>query len=217
MTFETTPLEHDVIGLLDELSQLQDELFTVLAEKRTRMAQGKNAPPVAPSEETLEKRELALCDRLRDCHERRAVLLRTAQQQGLPSDSIAELAPHLEAGKSGDLVNRVKNSSHRMRLLQHQSLTNWVVAQRSLLHVTQLLEIIASGGRLKPTYGSSGNAASHGSLVDQEAYRVWGAEGASIDRRITVRPVNDRIAPESTRLYAEINILHFSLTHHRVL
>ncbi|MCU0373434.1 MAG: hypothetical protein MUE56_09370, partial [Ignavibacteria bacterium] len=30
-----------------------------------------------------------------------------------------------------------------MRLLQHQSLTNWVLAQRSMLHLSQLLEIIA--------------------------------------------------------------------------
>lgn len=171
MTLETPDLEHDVVQLLDELSQLQDELFGVLAEKRDRMAEPRPAPspPNGEGEESLEHRELALCERLRECHDRRAALLAEAQQRGLPGDSIASLAPHLEGGKPGNLADRVKAQSHRMRLLQHESLTNWVVAQRSLLHVTQLLEIIATGGRLKPTYGDSASSAAHGSLVDQEA------------------------------------------------
>jgi hypothetical protein len=56
-----------------------------------------------------------------------------------------------------------------MRLLQHQSLTNWVLAQRAVLHVSQLLEIIATGGRLQPTYGDGDTLHNRGSLVDQEA------------------------------------------------
>ena len=56
-----------------------------------------------------------------------------------------------------------------MRLLQNQSITNWVLAQRSLLHVSQLLEIIATGGRLQPTYGEGETVHSVGSLVNQEA------------------------------------------------
>ena len=54
----------------------------------------------------------------------------------------------------------------KSRLLQHQSLTNWVVVQRTLLHLSQLLEIIATGGRLRPTYGKESPAASGGALLD---------------------------------------------------
>ena len=57
----------------------------------------------------------------------------------------------------------------RMDLLQHHSLANWVLAQRSLLHISQLLEIIATGGRLRPTYGKSEPVLARGALVDQEA------------------------------------------------
>jgi hypothetical protein len=42
-----------------------------------------------------------------------------------------------------------------MRVLQHHSLANWVLAQRRLLHVAQSLEIIATGGRMRPTYGDT--------------------------------------------------------------
>ena len=56
-----------------------------------------------------------------------------------------------------------------MRLLQHQSLTNWVLAQKALLHVAQMLEIIATGGRLKPTYGKDAwPRTPRGRLVDQD-------------------------------------------------
>jgi hypothetical protein len=56
-----------------------------------------------------------------------------------------------------------------MRLLQHHSLANWVLAQRSLLHVAQMLEIIATGGRLQPTYGNGESSMSGGALVDHQA------------------------------------------------
>ena len=49
-----------------------------------------------------------------------------------------------------------------MRLLQHHSLTNWVLVQRTLIHLSQVLEIIATGGRLKPTYGKDDSADSGG-------------------------------------------------------
>jgi hypothetical protein len=56
-----------------------------------------------------------------------------------------------------------------MRLLQHQSLANWVLAQRVMLHLSQLLEIFATGGRLQPTYGRGEMPTSSGALVDREA------------------------------------------------
>jgi flagellar biosynthesis/type III secretory pathway chaperone len=69
-----------------------------------------------------------------------------------------------------ELAGRVKETSARVRLLQHECLTNWVVAQRSLLHYAQMLEILATGGHPDPTYKVSGPAAaSGGMLVDQEA------------------------------------------------
>ena len=67
------------------------------------------------------------------------------------------------------LGKQVKDSAAKMRLLQHHSLTNWVLAQRSLLHVSQLLEIIATGGRMQPTYGDRDALHGRGTLVNQEA------------------------------------------------
>jgi hypothetical protein len=63
----------------------------------------------------------------------------------------------------------VKEASAKMQLLQHHSLAGWVLAQRSLLHVSQLLEILATGGRMQPTYGSRESIHACGSMLNQEA------------------------------------------------
>jgi hypothetical protein len=82
---------------------------------------------------------------------------------------MAKLASKVSPAKSGGLGERVKQTAARLRLLQHHSFANWVLAQRSLLHVSQLLEIIATGGRMQPTYGDKESVHARGSLVNHEA------------------------------------------------
>jgi hypothetical protein len=44
-----------------------------------------------------------------------------------------------------------------------------VLAQRTLIHLSQMLEIIATGGQMQPTYGKKESVGASGALVDQEA------------------------------------------------
>ncbi len=164
METKNPTFEDDLAELLGDLSTIQDELLAVLAEKRDRMAEGNAAGMAA-----LQSREEELGSRLKACHDRRSELLSVAEQRGLPSDSISELTSALENGKPGKLQRQAKETSTRMRLLQHQSLTNWVLAQRSLLHISQLLEIIATGGQIQPTYGKEKSLHARGALVDHDA------------------------------------------------
>lgn len=161
--------EQAITQLLADLSGTQQELLEVLAEKRARLA----SVDVAGMNE-LQTREQSLLERLQACHLRREELLAAATHEGLPGDSMTSLAKHaVPAGKhaSGEKLRKeLATTASRMRLLQTQSLTNWVVAQRSLLHVSQLLEIIATGGRLQPTYGvGEGGLHTRGGLVDHDA------------------------------------------------
>lgn len=153
-----------IADLLNDLSQVQFELLAFLKEKRASMT-ARNPEEIA----ALQSREEELTQRLQQCHDRRAVLLAEAGQQGLPDDSLAHLSEALPSGGSRQLRQQIQESSARMRLLQHQSLTNWVLAQRALLHVSQLLEIIATGGRLQPTYGNASTINNRGSLLNSEA------------------------------------------------
>lgn len=156
--------EADISALLDELSSVQDELFQVLAAKRERLMTADCA-----GIDELQEREQSVCQRLEQCHQRRAELLAEAERRGLPSDSVSKLASSVAKSSSGKLGKQAKDAAANMRLLQHQSLTNWVLAQRAVLHVSQLLEIIATGGRLQPTYGEGDTLHNRGSLVDHEA------------------------------------------------
>jgi flagellar biosynthesis/type III secretory pathway chaperone len=155
--------EENLASLLEELTDVQDQLLDVLAAKRQQMATG----DVRGMTE-LQPREEELCRRLQRCHDWRGNLLSQAAEQGLPSGNLGDLATAVQEGGVGDLRRGVKQASARMRLLQHQSLANWVLAQKSLLHVSQMLQIIATGGRLQPTYDKEGPRAARGSLVDEE-------------------------------------------------
>jgi flagellar biosynthesis/type III secretory pathway chaperone len=161
----TIDWEAEIIALLDELSQVQDELFATLAAKRECMSAGDVDGMAA-----LEAREELVRQRLEACHHRRQQLLRAARQRSLPSESLGKLATSATVGGRESLAKRVNETSARLRLLQHESLTNWVLAQRSLLHYAQMLEILATGGRPHPTYKEKGAApSSTGALVNQEA------------------------------------------------
>jgi flagellar biosynthesis/type III secretory pathway chaperone len=160
----STDFETEISALLDELAGVQAELLAVLVEKRRALT---TADLTQLAE--LQPREERLSQRLTACQARRAELLAAADREGLPSESVAKLVGRAGAGKSNKLGSRVKETAARMRLLTHHSLANWVLAQRSLLHVSQLLEIIATGGRIQPTYGDKESVHARGSLVNQEA------------------------------------------------
>jgi flagellar biosynthesis/type III secretory pathway chaperone len=157
--------ETDIGQLLADLAAVQEELLAVLGEKRRLLASG-NVPAI----EAVQGREQALVGRLQSCQQRRAELLARAKREQRPGDSIESLSASLAPPARGKLGRQVKKSKLKLRPLQNESLTNWVLAQRLLLHVSQLLEIIATGGRLKPTY-AEGNSSIHerGTLVNDEA------------------------------------------------
>jgi hypothetical protein len=161
---ESTVEAKQIAELLGELSQVQTELLELLQQKQRRMAT-QNPSDLAP----LIEQEQLLAQRMQACHDRRAALLAQAKAEGLPDDSILSLTAALEGDQRGLVTRQAKETQARMRLLQHHSLVNWVLAQRALLHVAQLLEIIATGGRLQPTYGSGDNPALRGNLLSSEA------------------------------------------------
>jgi flagellar biosynthesis/type III secretory pathway chaperone len=155
--------ESDLANLLEDLTQVQDELLAVLASKRHCMSVGD-----MPGMKALQSTEQSLCDRLQACHDRRGQLLQKAAEEGMPSGGLRDLASLVKTHEDRDLGRKVKNISSQMSLLQHNCLVNWVLAQKALLHASQMLEIIATGGRLQPTYGNRAGHAARGALVDQE-------------------------------------------------
>ncbi len=155
--------ESALAELLTELTDVQDAMLDVLTEKSRAMACGD-----AEQMTGLQAREESLCDRLQKCHDRRNELLESAGKDNQANASIQALAASLPGNRHDGIQQQVRDAGMRMRLLRHQSLSNWVMAQRTLLHLSQLLEIIATGGRLQPTYGKGDSIHARGALVDKE-------------------------------------------------
>jgi hypothetical protein len=156
--------ETEIGELLQELSDVQSALLATLHEKRQMLATNDHAALASMAE-----REQALVERLQACHNRRQQLLSRAGEAGLPADSIQSLSHQLPAACRDRMQASIREAADRSRLLQHQSLTNWVLVQRTLLHLSQMIEIIATGGRTRPTYGKGSDRAPSGALVDRAA------------------------------------------------
>jgi hypothetical protein len=156
--------ENEVAQLLSELLAVQDDLFANLAKKRELLITNDFAglTAIVPEEEQL-------IVRLQQCVKQRESLLSRAGQDGLPTGSIKALTGALPSDRRGALSDQLTLAGSRCRLLQHHSFTNWLVVQRNLIHLSQMLEIIATGGRLQPTYGDGEPVNASGALVDRAA------------------------------------------------
>lgn len=161
---DTIDLAAEVASFLNELSATQSDMLSLLVEKRELLVKYDEAGMSGIAE-----REQELVCRLQTCLQRRAELLARADDEGLPHASIRELAGAFGGDPGGPLRTRVQQASSQARILQHHSITNWVLVQRTLIHLSQMLEIIATGGRPQPTYGKGDSASSSGALVDQAA------------------------------------------------
>ena len=158
------PWETELATLLNDLLAVQDRLLEILAKKREMLiaSDSEGLATIAPQEEQL-------IGELQQCMVRREALLKRADQEGMPSASIKALTEALPKDRRSQLKEQVQQAGSRARLLRHHRLTNWVVIQRTLIHLSQMIEIIATGGRLQPTYGEEEPVNASGSLVDHAA------------------------------------------------
>jgi hypothetical protein len=169
-----TAWDSELATLMTDLLATQEETLGVLARKRELLIAGDGEGLMS-----LAAEEERLVERLKGSLDERDRLLKLAAEQGLPHKNLQMLSESLpKAEISRERREQIKLAKARSRLLRHQSLTNWVVAQRTLIHLSQMLEIIATGGRLRPTYDKVQSnvsdsrqcvGAGTGALVDQEA------------------------------------------------
>ena len=157
-----TAWDSELAKFLTDLSAVQDESLEVLTRKRQLLV-------AADTEGMAEvaKREQVLIERLQECLRKREELLGRAADEGLPSESIRSLTTALPDSERAKLTDQVNQAAARARLLEHHSLTNWVLVQRTLIHLSQMLEIIATGGQMQPTYEKDDSVNASGALVDR--------------------------------------------------
>lgn len=156
--------ESELADFLTQLSAVQEETLQVLARRRELLM-----APDFDEMTAVGRQEEEVLGKLEGCLRRRQELLQKAAEEGLPCENLRKLTGALPASRARrDLSDRAGKAVHRARLLQHNSLVNWVIAQRAILHLSQILEIIATQGRMRPTYGKDDQNAASGALVDHE-------------------------------------------------
>lgn len=157
----TVAWEAELVELLANLSATQDELLELLEKKRELLIHSD-----ATGLSAIAGQEADLIDRLQTCQNHRCQLLDRAAAEGLPAKNIRGLTSSLPEPARDRLRSHLADSESRSRLLHHHSLTNWVLVQRTLIHLSQLLEIIATGGRMEPTYRRDKKPPVQGALMD---------------------------------------------------
>jgi hypothetical protein len=154
--------ESQLAALLERLSAAQRELLALLGEKRKLIVRRDHRGLAL-----LAPREARLGDELRTCLAERQRLLVAADGEGLPHESLEDLTAALPGASSRQLAPAVAEARGRARLIRHECLTQWIAVQRTVLHLAQMLEIIATGGRSQPTYGKGRTAERGGALIDR--------------------------------------------------
>ena len=157
-----TAWDSELAAFLSDLSAVQSESLELLTRKREMLVQA-DAVGLA----SLGGEEERLIEKLQGCLMRREDLLHRAAEEGRPAGSIRQLAESLPQAERKRLAAEAAQAASRTRILQHHSLTNWVIIQKTLIHLSQMVEIIATGGQLKPTYGKDESTCSTGGLVNQ--------------------------------------------------
>ena len=121
-------------ALLNDLLAGQGELMAVLNRKRNLLGARDREGLAAIAGE--EQRMLGV---LQECLSAAPGPLARAATEGLPSNSIQALTGRATPSSSGTRGPQVATAGSRARLLQTQSLTNWIIIQRTLIHLSQLL------------------------------------------------------------------------------
>jgi hypothetical protein len=156
--------EQAIGDLLTDLSAAQDELLGVLKDKQRVLVTADVA-----GLDAIADRERAVLDRLQHCHDERARLLKLAADEGQPAQTLRQHTDRLPGAQAAPIRQRLDSAAAQSRLLKHHCLTNWVLAQQALVHLSQLVELIATGGRRQPTYSNGATSCATGTLVDEQA------------------------------------------------
>jgi hypothetical protein len=152
-------------AFVQELKATQEELLAALRGRRSMLYS-----PSADAAVAIAPLDHSLLERLQDCVQRRADLLRTAAHVGWPAETLRAAAmAQPDSEQRRRLQAALAQAQSLSRQLQLAGMTQWMLAQRSLAHVGQLLEILATGAPQPPTYGNGPVSTARGGLLDQAA------------------------------------------------
>jgi hypothetical protein len=161
-------LARDIEDLLVAIEETQAALADVYRDKRSaiRHANGPGLDRLTTIEKTL------VAD-LQVHLRRREQILQQARQLGLPADSLSSVVRTFDEPLRERLIAQIEETRRVADANRRESWILWIVCKQSLRFFTDVLELIANGGRRAPIYlarpGAVAELSTGGSLLDAQA------------------------------------------------
>ena len=154
----------DILDYLINLTEAQDEVLVLLHEQQAVL--------VKPEKEALESitaEEEAILEKMRKMLDSREEILTAARLQNIPGDSIEQLCGHFFP-HNVSVRKLLDGAKHRTQQISILAYTNWMVGRKSMILISQIRELLETGGQGKTTYQPQPDAPqSRGGLVDRVA------------------------------------------------
>ena len=155
-------MKTDLQNFLEQLVDTQNQMLAVLRKKQAIL--------VKPEKEALaliSAEEEKMLGKTQGILNWREELLTTARLQNINSVSIEQLCGHFFPHNTDiqKLLDEVKHRTQQVRLLAY---TNWTMSRKSMIHISQILELLETRGQGKTTYHPR-PPADGGGLVDRVA------------------------------------------------
>jgi len=145
---------------LADLDLVQTDVLGFLDQQQMQLAQPK------PFDQLEAQSQVALpIVELGKLVARREELLNAARSNGLNVRSLQELAQRLDDSQ-GALTNNTKVMKRKMETIHHASLSHWISCQKAWLHYSQLVQLIANGGRKAMIPGNTRHTLQGGVILD---------------------------------------------------
>jgi hypothetical protein len=161
-------LARDIEDLLVAIDETQAALANTYRDKRAaiRHANGGEIDRLTMIEETL---VADLQAHLRS----RERILQQARQLGLPADSLSSVVRTFDEPLSERLLAQIEQTQRVADANRRESWILWIVCKQSLRFFSDVIELIANGGRRAPVYlarpGAVAELSTGGSLLDAQA------------------------------------------------
>ncbi len=145
---------------LNQLESTQQRLWSLCIQRR-------KAIRTAQSDEILRlaEEEFQLTEELKSHLAMRQQILTQANAIHLPAGTIEELVQELGGDEKEQLNIRIERSKQLSEKIRTESWIHWIVAQRSINHCNEMMDIIANKGEASPTYHSENNSSSSGGVI----------------------------------------------------
>jgi hypothetical protein len=145
---------------LADLDVAQANVFDFLNQQQIHLFQLNSAKQLDDTPQDVMELE-----ELRNLVTRRVELLNLARSQGLNVTTLQDLAVRLDDSQ-GSLIYTSRLMKRKVESMRYASLSHWISCQKACLHYSQLVQLIANGGRKSLMTGSVNRPIQGGVILD---------------------------------------------------